>query len=138
MWVGKYVLCNFVLGVKVNGLRSSKQEFFFFYVKHLYSCKTTISVFLYLNLCMCFTNLEGVLWIISFIPFWIRLHPLTSLKISCSPLLEGGKVTLHPSGCKLTLRPSGCKVTLRPLGCKVTFQYNTNNYIYYKMYIKIV
>ena len=65
----------------------------------------------------------------SFIPFWIRLHPLTSLKISCSPLLEGGKVTL---------RPSGCKVTLRPSGCKVTFQYNTNNYIYYEMYIKIV
>ena len=75
---------------------------------------------------------------IIFIPFWIQLHPLTSLKISCSPLLEGGKVTLRPSGCKVTLRPSGCKVTLRPSGCKVTFQYNTNNYIYYEMYIKIV
>ena len=74
----------------------------------------------------------------NFIPFLIQLHPLTSLKISCSPLLEGGKVTLRPSGCKVTLRPSGCKVTLRPSGCKVTFQYNTNNYIYYEMYIKIV
>ena len=35
---------------------------------------------------------------------------MTSLKISCSPLLEGGKVTLRPSGCNVTLRPSGCKV----------------------------
>ena len=45
--------------------------------------------------------------------FYSILNPitsLTSLKISCSPLLEGGKVTLRPSGGKVTLRPSGGKV----------------------------
>ena len=44
-----------------------------------------------------------------FIPFWIQLHPLTSLKKSCSPLLEGGKVTLRPTGGKVTLPPEGGK-----------------------------
>ena len=36
-----------------------------------------------------------------FIPFWIQVHPLSSLKISCSPLLEGGKATLPPPEVKL-------------------------------------
>ena len=33
-----------------------------------------------------------ILFFCIFIPFWIQLHPMTSLKISCNPLLEGGKV----------------------------------------------
>ena len=40
-------------------------------------------------------------YIFIFFPFLIQLHTLTSLKISCSPLLEGGKVTLLPSGGKV-------------------------------------
>ena len=34
--------------------------------------------------------------ICTFIQFGIQLHPLSSLKIACSPLLEGGKVALPP------------------------------------------
>ena len=40
-----------------------------------------------------------------FIPFCIQLYLLIYLKISCSPLLEGGKATLPPSGGKVKYLP---------------------------------